>query len=158
MAIRVDVDARRRAEFAADYSDAFRIDAEPGHSAGEWAQRSLRGAEAGHGLFSRMAWRGLLGLHLAAPGTPGTLVGWRIAVDEPERFVLETGGRLMSGRMVFELSDAAVTWTTMLRYHRPAARFVWAGAGHAHRALAPRCLENARRSLQRSSTSSPDRI
>jgi hypothetical protein len=97
-----------------------------------------------------LVWHGLLGFELAAPGTAGSLVGWRIAVDEPELLVLETDGRLMSGRMVFEACDTSLTWTTMLHYHRPIARAIWAVAGHVHRALTPRCLEAARKSLQRS--------
>jgi hypothetical protein len=97
---------------------------------------------------------GLLGFQLAASGTAGTLASWQIAVDEPELLVLETDSRLMAGRMVFEACDT-VTWTTMLRYHRPAARPIWAAAKHAHRALTPRCLEAARQSLQRS-TPDPD--
>jgi hypothetical protein len=144
---RVDVDAGVRFAIPADYSDAFRIAAAPGHSAREWAQRSLRGADPANGLFGRLIWHGLLGFQLAPSGTAGTLVGWRIVVDEPDLFVLETDGRLMAGRMVFEACDTALTWTTMLRYHRRAARRIWAAAGHAHRALTPRCLQAARRSL-----------
>lgn len=45
-ATRVDVDARVRAAFAADYSDAFRIAAAPGHRAREWARRSLGADDA----------------------------------------------------------------------------------------------------------------
>ena len=154
-ATRVDVDARVRAEFAADYGDAFRIASVPSHRAHEWAQRSLRGADPANGSFGRLVWHGLLGFQLAASGTAGTLVGWQIAVDEPDLFVLETDGRLMAGRMIFQACDIAVTWTTMLRYHRPAARPIWAAAGHAHRALTPRCLTAARHSLRRS-TPDPD--
>jgi hypothetical protein len=154
-ATRVDVGARVRAEFPADYCDAFRIASVPGHRAREWARRSLRGADPANGSFGRLVWHRLLGFQLAGSGTAGTLVGWHIAVDEPDLLVLETDGRLMAGRMIFEASDTAVTWTTMLRYHRPAARPIWAAAGHAHRALTPRCLEAARQSLQRS-TPDPD--
>jgi hypothetical protein len=154
-ATRVDVDARVRAEFPADYCDAFRIAAVSGHRAREWAQRSLRGADPAQGLFGKWVWHRLLGFQLAASGTTGTLFGWKIAVDEPELFVLDSDGRLMAGRMVFAASDTALTWTTMLRYHRLAARLIWAAAGHAHRGLTPRCLEAARRSLQRS-TLDPD--
>lgn len=150
-AARVDVSAGLRSGFAADYGDAFRIAAVRGHRASDWAQRSLSGADPARGLFGRLVWHGLLGFELAAPGTAGSLVGWRIAVDEPELFVLETDGRLMAGRMVFEACDTALTWTTMVHYHRPIAGVIWAVAGRVHRALTPRCLEAARQSLQRSS-------
>ena len=149
-ATRVDVSAGVRAGFAADYADAFRIASVRGHRAGEWAQRTLSGADSSRDLFARLVWHGLLGFELAAPDTAGTLVGWRITVDEPELFVVETDGRLMAGRMVFEAGDTALTWTTMLRYHRPIARVIWAAAGHVHRALTPRCLEAAHHSLLRS--------
>jgi hypothetical protein len=106
-------------------------------------------------LFGRLVWNGLLGFQLAASGMTETLVGWRVAADEPELLVLETDGRLMSGRMVFEASETALTWTTMLHYNRPAARPIWVAAAFAHRALTPRCLAAARQSLRRST---PDRI
>jgi hypothetical protein len=149
-ATRVDVDARVQSGFTPDYGDALRIAAVPGHRAREWAERSLRGAERRHGLFAGLVWHGLLGFQLAAPGTAATLVGWHVAVDEPDLFVVEADGRLMAGRMVFEACDTAVTWTTMLRYHRPVARPIWGAAAYAHRALTPRCLDAARRSLRRS--------
>jgi hypothetical protein len=149
-ATRVDVGTGVGAGFAADYSDAFRIAAVRGHRAREWAQRSLGGADRAHGLFRRLVWNGLLGFELAAPGTAGTLVGWRIACEEPQLLVLEADGRRMAGRIVFEASDTALTWTTMLRYHRPIARAIWAAAGYVHRALTPRCLAAARLSLQHS--------
>jgi hypothetical protein len=149
-ATRVDVDARHLSGFPADYCDAFRVAGVPGHRTREWAQRSLRGADPEHGLFGRLVWHRLLGFQLAAPGSAETLVGWQIRVDEPELFVLDADGWLMAGRMVFQACDTHVTWTTMLRYHRPAARRIWAAAEHVHRALAPRCLDAARRSLQHS--------
>src|SRR4051794_29671933 len=91
-AIRVDVGAHVHSEFAADYCDAFRITSVRGHRAREWARRSLRGAGPANSSFGRLVWHGLLGFRLAASGTAGTLVGWQIAVDEPELLVLETDG------------------------------------------------------------------
>jgi hypothetical protein len=137
------------ADFAADYADAFRMPADDGRTARDWAAASLAGAEVAGGAFARLAWHGLLGFELAPRGTAGTVVGWRVSVDEPQRCVLDVDGRLMAGRIVFALTEGVVTWTTMLRYHRPAAGRVWAVAGHLHRALAPRCLNAARRTLAR---------
>ena len=131
------------ADFAPDYSDCFEIASLPGATAGDWARASLRGAD---GPFSRVVWQGLRGFRLAS-GTPGTLVGWPIRHDSPERFVMESDGRLMAGRMVFELVDDAVRWTTTLRFHGTIGRIVWAGAGPAHRRIAPRCLDQAHRRL-----------
>jgi hypothetical protein len=134
------------AGFSPDYSDCFRVASRPRTTAAEWARASLRGAE---GPYSRVVWQGILGFDLASSGTPGTLVGWPIRDDSPERFVLETGGRLMAGRMVFEVVGDSVRWTTTLRFHGIVGRLVWAGAGPAHRRLAPRCLDQGHRRLAR---------
>ena len=143
VATRTDVPEGAVADFAPDYSDCFEIASLSGATAGDWARASLRGAD---GPFSRVVWQGLLGFRLA-PGAPGTLVGWPIRHDSPERFVMESDGRLMAGRMVFELVDDAVRWTTTLRFHGTIGRVVWAGAGPAHRRIAPRCLDQAHRRL-----------
>ncbi|MGY2873843.1 hypothetical protein ACVW00_001033 [Marmoricola sp. URHA0025 HA25] len=130
-----------------DYGDCFTVAAVSGASAGAWAHATLRGAE---GPFSRVVWQGILGFELVAPGAAGTLVGWAIAQDSPERFVMEADGRLMAGRMVFDVDDSEVRWTTSLRFHGRIGSAVWAGVGFAHRWLAPRTLEGGRRRLLRS--------
>ena len=145
VATRTDVPDSAVADFAPDYSDCFEIESLPGRTAGDWARASLRGAD---GPFSRVVWQGLLGFRLAS-GAPGTLVGWPIRHDAPERFVMESDGRLMAGRMVFELVEESVRWTTTLRFHGTVGRLVWAGAGPAHRRIAPRCLDQAHRGLAR---------
>jgi hypothetical protein len=81
-----------------------------------------------------------------------TMVGWRITSVEPQRLVLDTDGRLMAGRLVFAQTDDAVAWTTLLRFHRDAGRRVWAVAGSVHRALVPRLLTGAHRTLTRRSS------
>lgn len=149
-ATRTEVPDSAVADFSTDYADCFRVASVPGTTAADWAQAALRGAD---GAFSRVVWQGILGFELVASGTPGTLVGWPIRVDSPERFVLQTDGPLMAGRMAFELSDDEVRWTTSLHYHRSIARIIWAAAGPAHRRLAPRSLGRARPSLARRSAS-----
>ena len=144
-ATRVDVPDSAVADFSPDYADCFRVAAIPGQTAADWAGAALGGAD---GPFSRVVWQGILGFDLSS-GTPGTLVGWPIREDSAERFVLETGGRLMAGRMVFELVDDQVRWTTSLRFHGWAGRLVWASVGPAHRRIAPRCLNDADRRLSR---------
>ena len=145
-ASRVDVPDSAVADFSPDYADCFQVAAIAGPTAADWAGAALGGAD---GPFSRVVWQGLLGFDLSPSGTPGTLVGWPIRQDSPERFVLETGGRLMTGRMVFELVDGTIRWTTSLRYHGSTGRLVWAGAGPAHRRIAPRCLNQAHQRLAR---------
>jgi hypothetical protein len=145
-AVRANVPSSAIADFEPDYSDCFRIASVPGgHSAADWARATLRGAD---GTFSRVVWQGILGFALSS-GAPNTLVGWPIVQDTFERFVLQTGGRLMSGRMVFELDGDEVRWTTSLRYDRSIAAAIWAVVGPAHRRIAPQSLEGGRRRLLR---------
>lgn len=140
---RVRPDLTGDEDFAADYADAFTVETGPRMSASEWATACLSGAGAGRGAFATLVWHGLLGFDLAPMGEPGTLVGWRIRSDGEDLFELETDGRLMAGRMRFEVTSTEVTWTTMLRFHRAAAGRIWAAAGPVHRALAPRLLSRA---------------
>jgi hypothetical protein len=141
------------ADFPADYWDCFAI-ATTGDSAGRWGRLSLRGADSAGGIFSALVWQGALGFNLDAPGTAGTVAGWRITEETPARLVLDADGRLMRGRMVFEIAGREATWTTMVYYHHALARPVWELAAHAHRALVPRCLRGAHRAQSRSSAPS----
>ena len=125
----------------ADYADAFTVAAAGAAPARRWAVACLAGgAELPRRVFGTVVWHGVLGFDLAAPGTPDTLVGWRVVEDTPNLFVLRCDGRLMDGAMVFARSGDAVTWTTALRYRSALAPRIWALAQHAHRALAPRLL------------------
>jgi hypothetical protein len=142
-ASRIEVPESAIADFAPDYSDCFEVDPVAGRTAADWARASLRGAD---GAFSRVVWQGILGLELDS-GAPGTFVGWPIREDSPGRFVVQTDGRLMAGRMVFEVGDHAVRWTTSLRFHGSVGAAIWAVAGPVHRRLAPRCLDRGRHVL-----------
>lgn len=132
----------------ADYADAFQASAIRRWPAHDWAERSLgTGAAPLDRMFGTAVWHGILGFDLAQADEPGTLAGWTISVDEPDLFVLAVDGRLMAGRIVFEVSDNAAIWTTLLRLHRPTAKPVWSVAQHVHRALAGRLLARAARLL-----------
>lgn len=149
---RVEVEPRAVAGFTAHYGDSFRISRGPGATEPRaWAQMALRGTGDANGAFSRLVWEGLLGFDLAAPGTPGTLQGWRVTTDDQTSFVMAADGSRMAGQMVFSVAGDAVTWTTLLRFHDLPGRLVWSIAGHAHRAIAPRCLDRARRAQDRKS-------
>jgi len=137
--------------FAPDYGDCFRTVSPVHVDARHWASESLRGAEGGGGVFSRIVWHGLLGFELAPSGSPGTLVGWSVRLDTSRRFELETDGSLMAGRMVFLVGGGEVSWATLLRFHRSRGRVIWAAAGHVHRAVTPRCLHSAGQALTRTS-------
>lgn len=103
----------------------------------------MKGAEASCGAFAKVVWHGILAFDLAPTGEPGTFVGWVIRSESEHLFELDADGSLMAGRMRFEVGDSQVTWTTMLRFHRPVAARTWKVAGPAHRALAPRLLAKA---------------
>ena len=145
---RVDVEPRAVADFAADYADCFQVPVGAGRGEPrDWARSALRGAEDPSGPFSRLVWQGLLGFDLAPRQAPGTLYGWRVTVEDGTAFVMEADGSRMAGRMVFTLSGGDVAWATLLRFHGLAGRLAWAAAGHAHRAVTPRCLVQAHRAL-----------
>ncbi len=132
----------------ADYADAFRIASAPGITAEQWARRAFEsGPRAARQLFGLIVMQGMLGLRLVAPDSPNVAGLWAIVENEPDILVLHAEGRLMAGRMIVQASAARATLTTLLRYERPAARRVWWVVGNAHRALAPRLLKRARRSL-----------
>jgi hypothetical protein len=137
------------ADFPADYWDCFAATATAG-SAQQWGRLSLRGAQASGGLFSLLIWRGVLGFNLDGAQAPGTVAGWRITDQTPQRLVLDADGKLMRGRMVFEIVAGEVTWTTMLHYHHALGRHIWELAAHVHRAWVPGCLRGAHLSLSRS--------
>jgi hypothetical protein len=157
-AARADVDDKASAHLPGlDYADAFAVVSPVPVPARVWAELALAsGPEVGHRTFGSVVWRGVLGFDLAPPGTPHTMVGWGIVADEPELFVLATDGRLMAARMIFALSGSTLTWTTALRFHRTAARAIWAVAQNVHRALAPRLLDKAARALLRRGAALPD--
>lgn len=137
----------------ADYADAFRIASAPNTTAEQWARRAFEsGPRAPRQLFGLIVWQGVLGFRLVARDSPNVAGRWAIVENEPEILVLRSEGRLMAHRMIVEASGSHTTLTTLLRYERPAARRVWSAVGNAHRALAPRILERARRSLTHSPT------
>jgi hypothetical protein len=149
-AIRVEPPPAVVGEFGPDYADSFQIDAVPGASARSWMDSRLHGSDAAKGLFRSVVWHGLLRFDLADADEAGTAFGWRVSFEDVRRVVLDTDGPLAAGRMVFDATDDTVTWTTMLRYHHPVARFVWGVLAFGHRSIAPSCLERASIHLRRS--------
>lgn len=135
--------------FGADYADAFSIGDAAGRTPRDWAEACLRAADAAGGAFGRLVWGGVLGFRLLDRRTPGTFVGWQVRTDDSDRYVLDSDGRLMAGRMVFASGSGVLTWTTMLKFHSRSGRRIWAVAGRAHRALAPRLLSRAATSSDR---------
>ena len=135
------------AEFSADYWDAFRISRVAGARPCTWATLALRGADAANRAFGGLVWHTLMGFKLAPRVASDALVGWHVTANTSDRLVLDVDGTRTAGRMTFEHVGNDMLWTTMLRHHGRSGENVWAVLGKAHRALAPRCLEHARRSL-----------
>jgi hypothetical protein len=132
----------------ADYGDAFRITADGYHSPEHWARRALEsGSPIVRRLFALTVWQGALGLRLGPSNSADHVAGWAIVENEPGIIVLQADSWLITGAMVFDVSDAQATWTTLLSYEAPAARGVWGVLGLAHRRLAPRVLTGASQSL-----------
>jgi hypothetical protein len=151
----VEPDADALAEFGADYADAYSIASPHRGPVRDWAKACVGGADAVNGAFGRLVWAGVLGFRLDHRSGPGTFVGWRVTVDEPERYLLDADGRLMAGQMIFARSGETVTWTTMLRFHTATSERIWAGLGHVHRAMAQRLLTRAARRLPRAHRPDP---
>jgi len=148
-ATRVEPGARARAQLPdADYADAFCVTSGPPAPAGAWARRAFEGGPpAQRRLFRALAWRGLLGMHLGPENSAQHIAGWTIVADRPEITVMHVDSWMLTGRLVTEATPTGTTITTLLRYDRPIARVVWAGAGNVHRAIMPGLLAGTARSL-----------
>ena len=130
-------------DFDASYADAFRLDVLTASPAREWARLSLPSGSRTDRLFASLIWGRLLGFRLLPLDQPGTLAGWSLNVDDLRTCILDNDGRLMAGRMIFEVGAGPVTWTTMIRFHSSRASRIWSAAGHLHRQLAPIALSSA---------------
>jgi hypothetical protein len=132
----------------ADYADAFRVTAEGYHSPERWARRALESGPAlQRRLFALTVWQCSLGLRLGPSDSRHHVAGWAIVENEPEILVLRAQSWLITGVMVFEASDSAAIWTTLVEYEARPAGAVWGVIGIGHRRLAPRALNGARRFL-----------
>lgn len=139
---------REAANFRADYWDCFRIATPEAVRPGIWAALALGRADSANRAFGNLIWHRLMGFDLASRGAPQTLTGWRVTTDTADAFVMDVEGSRTSGRMVFAVvAPGELRWTTMLRHHTRGGRAVWSALGHAHRLLAPWCLNRAHHAL-----------
>src|SRR5215207_1456883 len=144
-AMSVAVDDPRAA--GADYADAFeiRLPAPDGRTAEQWIRDALERLPAPLRLVVVLVHRHVLRFRLAPLGAAGTVLGWRMAIDEPDIVVLETSSSLLDATLVGRRAEPTRTSiTTALRYQRPVlARVVWTVVGPLHRRIAPLLLERA---------------
>jgi len=134
----------------ADYVDAFRVGSSSAAPARAWAEATFDGGPAiADAVLRTLAWRGLLGMRLGPTRSPRHVAGWTVVVDEQDELVMHVDSWMLTARLVTETAADGATITTLLRFDRPVAGIVWAGAGRIHRALMPGALLGAARAVAR---------
>ena len=131
-----------------DYADSFTvgIDASDPRSSEEFARAALEEAPPAVRRTVSVAHRHVLRLRLGSPTSSEHLLGWRIAISEPDVIHLEAVSPLLGrGAIVGRRPEPTrVVVTTYLFFSRPAlGRAVWALVGPLHRRIAPVLLDHA---------------
>lgn len=131
-----------------DYADAFEVDLHPSdtRSSEEFARDAIERAPWLVRTTVRVAHRSVLRIRLAAPGTPGHLMGWKVVRSAPDALQLEATSPLLGRGVIVgrrpEPTRASIT--TYLFYDRPrTGRALWTVVGPLHRLIAPYLLERA---------------
>src|SRR5437879_5670662 len=98
-----------------DYASAFAqpIAPTPPRSAEAWARAVFEDAPPSMRWFIRTGWRFPLRFQLAAPGTPGHVLGCRIIHNEPAMFVIEQRSPLMTAHNTVLVEHARIVWVTL---------------------------------------------
>jgi Protein of unknown function (DUF2867) len=108
-----------------------------------WARAVFEGAPLPVRWFLLAGWRAVLGLRLGPRGSPGHVLGWRIVAAETGAVRLELRSRLMVAQLVLRLERSEAVLTTLVFYHRAAARPLWAVVAPIHRLIIPYLLNRA---------------
>ncbi|MEU6238499.1 hypothetical protein, partial [Kitasatospora sp. NPDC047058] len=130
----------------AGYTDTFALATDGTASSPERWARAL--FEDVAGLQGQFIWRALLGLRLHRQASPQYVAGWRIAEHHDDRIRLEAHSWMLTGHLIVQVDDGQVSLTTVLRYRRPPAAWLWPPLAAVHRRLAPGLLRDAHRILQ----------
>lgn len=125
-----------------DYQDAFTVRTPVQKTAQEWATLILESAPPAVRGVVRWAHR-ILGLRLAAAGSPGHAWGWEISPAGPEAVLLSVEGRIITPRIVISTAPGHFVGSTLVRYDHASARAVWAVISPMHRAVARYLLGHA---------------
>ena len=88
--------------------------------------------------------RGVLGLHLDRAAGPQVL-GWRVTDQPPDTATLAARSRLLDAHNIVTVRDAAVEWTTLVRYRHATAGPLWRLVEPMHRVRLPALLTRAGR-------------
>ncbi|GHG72492.1 DUF2867 domain-containing protein [Streptomyces griseocarneus] len=127
------------------YASAFELPA-PGAATSmtpeQWARAVFEGAPPPLRRVLSFGWRRALGLRMA-PTSPQCVLGWHVAESGPRSVVLEARSPLMATRNTVLVREASVVWVTLVRFHRPLARPVWAVAAPVHHTVVPWLLKRA---------------
>ncbi|ASF06319.1 hypothetical protein NBRGN_037_00270 [Nocardia brasiliensis NBRC 14402] len=131
---------------AADHVSAFELSAAGSRDTPElWSRLVFERAPALMRGLLRTGWRVVLGLRLG-PRSAEHVLGWHIAERGPNHVVLEAQSRLLAAQNIVVTTGSAVTWTTLVRYDRRVARFVWALMQPGHNLVIPYLLRRAGKS------------
>lgn len=122
-----------------DYECAFRATAATTHQrcAEDWARATFESIPRPLRALLRIGWRSALGLRLGPYPSPDHILGWRIGTQEANHVVLLQRSALIEAYNVVEVTEAHVTWSTLVNYRHPAARPVWGLAAPIHQLILP---------------------
>jgi hypothetical protein len=84
---------------------------------------------------------------------PDAILGWRVALSEPDVLHLRTAGPLLRADIVARrTSPTTAALATFLQYEHAAAPVLWRVIGPLHRTIAPYLLRRAAASLTEASS------
>jgi hypothetical protein len=130
-----------------DYADAFELqhDGPDQHTAEEWVRQGLEGSPAPMRGLIRFVHAHLLRFDLS--DEPGSVLGWRVLLSEPDVVHLQAQGGLARADIVARRTPTTAGVATSLSYRHAAAPVLWWAIGPLHRAIAPYLLRRAAVSL-----------
>lgn len=112
----------------------------------DWARAAMEGASE---LGRFLAWRVCCGFDLHQEPSPDHIAGWRIDGRGEHWIRTEARSWFMTAQIVFTMDQSQVWFTTLIRYDRPIAAWIWGTVSHVHRAVAPGFLAGAVRRVER---------
>ncbi len=134
-----------------DHEDAYlvRVGRSTDRTAEQWARAIFDDAPSPLRLRLWSGWI-MLGLRLAAPGSPGHILGWEIRKNTADFILLGARSRVgMPAELLIKRQGDAVLFDTFVQQQNPRARAVWAGIHPTHRLVVPSILEQFDRRVRR---------
>lgn len=126
-----------------DYHEAFAFETDSVRRPENWARLILENAPLVKRAVMLSAWTGL-GVRLAALGSDGQVLGWRIRHSGPEAVVLGMQAAIgITARIVIQVDHQRVVHAMLIRYDRSIARPVWRMVAPRHRRFIGALLDRA---------------